>query len=46
MTTYILPEMPYKYDALEPHLDARTITSHKAPPYTTVLEKYLIHGLC
>ena len=28
MTTYTLPEMPYKYDALEPHLDARTMEIH------------------
>jgi len=25
MGKYTLPEMPYKYDALEPHIDARTM---------------------
>ncbi len=27
-TTYVLPELPYKSDALEPHLDRRTLTIH------------------
>ena len=25
---YPLPEMPYAYDALEPHIDARTMEIH------------------
>jgi len=25
MGKYTLPEMPYAYDALEPHIDARTM---------------------
>lgn len=28
MTKYTLPEMPYGYDALEPHIDARTMEIH------------------
>jgi len=26
--TYELPELPYSYDALEPHIDARTMEIH------------------
>ena len=25
---YVLPELPYAYDALEPHIDARTLQIH------------------
>jgi len=25
---YVLPELPYAYDALEPHIDARTMEIH------------------
>ncbi|MCH8995890.1 MAG: superoxide dismutase [Mn], partial [Thaumarchaeota archaeon] len=28
MTQYELPKMPYAYDALEPHIDARTMEIH------------------
>ena len=28
MEKYTLPEMPYAYDALEPHIDARTMEIH------------------
>jgi len=28
MGKYTLPEMPYAYDALEPHIDARTMEIH------------------
>ena len=28
MTKYTLPELPYSYDALEPHIDARTMEIH------------------
>ena len=28
MGKYSLPEMPYAYDALEPHIDARTMEIH------------------
>lgn len=28
MTAYRLPDLPYKYDALEPHFDARTMEIH------------------
>jgi len=32
MGKYTLPEMPYAYDALEPHIDARTMdSSYKTP---------------
>ena len=44
MTTYTLPEMPYKYDALEPHLDARTMEIHHTKhhqAYTTKLNAAL-----
>ena len=26
--TFMLPELPYAYDALEPHIDARTMEIH------------------
>jgi len=28
MGKYTLPEVPYAYDALEPHIDARTMEIH------------------
>ena len=28
MGKYTLPEMPYAYDALEPHIDAQTMEIH------------------
>jgi len=28
MWKYTLPEMPYAYDAFEPHIDARTMEIH------------------
>jgi Fe-Mn family superoxide dismutase len=28
MGKYTLPEMPYAYDALEPHIDAKTMEIH------------------
>jgi len=28
MGKYTLPELPYAYDALEPHIDARTMEIH------------------
>lgn len=30
MAVHMLPELPYAYDALEPHIDARTMVNHHA----------------
>ena len=38
MGKYTLPEMPYAYDALEPHIDARTMEIH----HTKHHQKYTI----
>ncbi|MFQ6025378.1 MAG: superoxide dismutase [Nitrosopumilaceae archaeon] len=35
MGKYTLPEMPYKYDALEPHIDARTMEIHHTKHHQT-----------
>jgi len=53
MGKYTLPEMPYAYDALEPHIDARTMEIHHTKhhqKYTDGMNgalekiKYLIFG--
>ena len=47
MTQYELPKMPYAYDALEPHIDARTMEIHHTKhhqAYTTKLNDAL--GKC
>ncbi|MFB5631025.1 MAG: superoxide dismutase [Nitrosopumilaceae archaeon] len=47
MTQYELPKMPYAYDALEPHIDARTMEIHHTKhhqAYTTKLNEAL--GKC
>ena len=37
--TYELPKMPYAYDALEPHIDARTMEIHHTKHHNTYTTK-------
>jgi len=39
MGKYTLPEMPYAYDALEPHLDARTMEIHHSKHHQAYTDK-------
>jgi Fe-Mn family superoxide dismutase len=44
MSIHVLPELPYAYDALEPHIDARTMEIHHTKhhnAYVTNLNKAL-----
>jgi len=36
---YTLPELPYAYDALEPHIDARTMEIHHSKHHNAYIQK-------
>src|SRR3989304_5090017 len=38
---YTLPPLPYSYDALEPHIDARTMEIHHAKHHQAYIEKVI-----
>ena len=36
---YILPKLPYSYDALEPYIDARTMEIHYSKHHQAYVDK-------
>lgn len=43
MKKYELPPLPYAYDALEPHIDARTMEIHHTKRHQTYTDKLNAH---
>ena len=39
MSSYSLPDLPYGYDGLEPHLDARTVEIHHAKVHRSYVDR-------
>ena len=42
MGKYTLPEMPYAYDALEPHIDAQTMEIHQEANADSVRPNHML----
>lgn len=40
MTMYVLPPLPYAYDALEPHIDARTMEIHYTKHHQAYIDNF------
>ena len=38
---YIFPELPYSFDALEPHFDAMTMEIHYTKHHKTYYDKFI-----